>query len=283
MTVAVEALLPGYTARRGETLAARWLAKNDGRGVRAVSLVGAPGTGKTFFAECFARGRAAEHYFVPCHPWLTAEEMNQGVDIGRVAVGVDHADDAYLDGQVLRAVKATKQHDVVLVLDEVEKAGSRFYPLILDFLQHGRVPDARHHMHQANLKRLFVVLTANEEAEIPEAVKRRCYRVVMEFLPEQIETDLLRKTTGAPGGACRVVVRMANAVRAKGTSKPSLQELRELLKARDLAKEPDDVESLLDAFLIKDPKDRQAMEAAIKSPGKVLYAELQRADPPAAK
>ena len=272
---AIETLLPGYHARRRESLAAKFLALVSDT-LRAALLVGDPGTGKTFFAECFARGRHAKHFFIPCHPWLTNEEVNQGVDIGKVAVGVEHADDAYLDGQLLRAVKATAHHDVVITLDEVEKAGSRFYPLILDFLQHGRVPDARHHMHQANLRRLFIVLTANEEGDIPEAVKRRCFRVTMEFLPESVEIDVLRKSTGAPGGACRLVVRMANAVRTKGESKPSLQELRELLRSRTLAESADDVDALIDGFLVKDSKDRQAIEREVRSPGSVLFGEFKR-------
>lgn len=271
----IDTILPGYHARRGEALAARWLARVTNL-LRAVLLVGDPGTGKTFFAECFAKGRKARHHFVPCHPWLTAEEMQQGVDIGKVAVGVNNADDAYLDGQLLRAVRESQQHEVVLVLDEVEKAGSRFYPLILDFLQHGRVPDARHRMHQGNLRNMFVVLTANEESDIPDAVKRRCFRVTMEFLPEHVEIDVLRKATGAPGGACRLVVRMANIIRTKGESRPSLQELRELLQARDLVASSEDTDALIDAFLIKDKKDREAVTKAIRTPAAALYGEFKR-------
>jgi MoxR-like ATPase len=272
----VEAILPGYHARRGELLAARWLAAVCDAALRAVLLVGSPGTGKTFFAECFARGRRAEHVFVPCHPWLTAEEMQQGVDIGQVAVGVKHADEAYLDGQLLRAVKESRHREVVLVLDEVEKAGSRFYPLVLDFLQNGRVPDARHKLHQGNLRNLFVVLTANEEGEIPEAVKRRCFRVTMQFLPENVEVDVLRKSTGAPAGACRLVVQMATAVRTKGESKPSLQELRHLLAARNLVADATDAENLIAAFLVKDEKDQKAIAGVVKNPGAVLLGEFRR-------
>jgi len=271
----VDRLLPGYHARPGEALAARWIVRTVSV-LRAVLLVGAPGTGKTFFAECLARGIDAVQFFVPCHPWLSSEEMQQGVDIGQVAIGVNTADEAYLDGQLLRAVRATSQKKVVLVLDEVEKAGSRFYPLILDFLQNGRVPDARHKMHQAELKNLHVVLTANEEGDIPEAVKRRCFRVQMEFLPPQVETDVLRKATGAPGGACRLLVRMANAVREKGESKPSLQELRYLLEARELVSSVRETEALIEAFLIKEAKDREAVNAAVNKPAASLYGELCR-------
>ncbi len=123
---------------------------------------------------------------------------------------------------------------------------------------------------------MFVVLTANEESDIPEAVKRRCFRVTMEFLPEHVEVDVLRKSTGAPGGACRLAVRMANAVRTKGESKPSLQELRELLRSRDLVLSADDTNALIDAFLVKDDKDRKAIEREIGSPGAVLYGEFKR-------
>lgn len=274
-TNTVAELLPGYHARRGEGLAAKYLSRIVDT-VRAVLLIGDPGTGKTYFGECFAKGRAARHFFVPCHPWLTNEEVNQGIDVGKVAVGVKNADEAYMDGQLLRAVKASQHTDTVVTLDEVEKAGARFYPLILDFLQHGRIPDARHHLHQANLKKLFVVLTANEEGEIPDAVKRRCFRVTMEFLPESVEVDVLRKSTGATGAACRLVVRMANAIRTKGESRPSLQELRELLFSRDLAECVEDVESLIDAFLIKDEKDKQALKKETANAGATLWGEFRR-------
>jgi MoxR-like ATPase len=258
MTTTVEKLLPGYHARRGEGLAAKYLARECDT-VRAALLIGDPGTGKTFFGECFARGRGAQHFFIPCHPWLTNEEVNQGIDVGKVAVGVQHADEAYMDGQLLRAIKASKHHDTVVTLDEVEKAGSRFYPLIL-----------------ANLRKLFVVLTANEEGDIPDAVKRRCFRVKMEFLPEGVEVDVLRKNTGATGAACRLVVRMANAIRTKGESRPSLQELRELLLSRDLVDCVEDVDALIDAFLIKDEKDRQAVTREVKSAGAALWGEFRR-------
>lgn len=273
--MATDTLLPGYHARPAEAVAARWLARASEM-LRAVLLVGPPGTGKTFFAECFARGREALQVFVPCHNWLTAEEMQQGIDIGQVAVGVNNPDDAYLDGQLLRAVRESKQHEVVLVLDEVEKAGSRFYPLILDFLQHGRVPDARHRMHQGNLRNLFVVLTANDGEDIHEAVQRRCFRVEMEFLPANVEIDTLRKTTGASIGAARLVVQLANAIRTKGESKPSLQELRELLRARELALSSDDADCLLNAFLVKTKRDRQVIDREVGRVGAVLYGEFQR-------
>lgn len=273
--MATDTLLPGYHSRPGEALAARFLARVSDL-LRAVLMVGDPGTGKTYFAECFARGRGARQVFVSCHSWLTAEEMQQGIDIGKVAVGVNNADDAYLDGQLLKAVRESQKHEVVLVLDEVEKAGGRFWPLILDFLQHGRVPDARHTMHQGNCRNMFVILTANDGSEIPEAAQRRCFRVKMDFLPPNVEQDVLRKSTGAPVGAVRLIVALANAVRKRGESKPSLQELRELLRARELALSSNDANLLLDAFLVKTERDRQVIDREVGGVGSVLYGELQR-------
>ena len=98
----------------------------------------------------------------------------------------------------------------------------------------------------------------------------------MQFLPENVESDVLRKSTGAPGGACRLVVAMATAIRQYGESKPSMQELRELLRSRYLATTVDEVDALIDAFLIKDAKDRQAVQRRVTNPAATLLGEFRR-------
>ena len=80
----------------------------------------------------------------------------------------------------------------------------------------------------------------------------------------------------APVGAVRLIVALANAIRKKGESKPSLQELRELLRARELVLSSNDANLLLDAFLVKTERDRQVVDREVGNVGSVLYGELQR-------
>jgi hypothetical protein len=69
---------------------------------------------------------------------------------------------------------------------------------------------------------------------------------------------------------------MANTIRTRGESKPSLQELRELLRARDLVSSIDEAEMLIDAFLVKAKRDREAIVKEIRTPGAALLGEIKR-------
>ena len=97
----------------------------------------------------------------------------------------------------------------------------------------------------------------------------------MPYLSPEIESDVLRKATGAPVGAIRLVVKAMNLIRANGRSSPSLQEGMMLLRGMALANGADDVRLLVRGYLLKDPQD----ESALKSLGDVsvaLWGEWKR-------
>lgn len=264
-----------YYLRPPEALALRALKIRGG--LKALVLEGPPGTGKTSFAEHLAKEQGASFLFYLCHHWTGDEEMFIGVHVGRVAAGVEKAEDAYEYGILSKAAFLSADVPVVVCLDELDKAPQRAEALLLDFLQHGRVylPDGR--KIQGNLENLTVVITTNGSRPLLEATLRRAFRLKMGFLPPNVEADLIRKSTGAPMGAVRVIVRMLNAIRKHGATAPSLQEGRCLaadLRACECAA---DARILIEGWLCKEPEDWAALRGQMGShPESILWGEWTR-------
>lgn len=265
----------GYYTRKKEDLALRAM-KARQNGAKVLILEGAPGTGKTFLGEAFARSMMAEVIYYLCHHWTSEEEMFLGVDIGAVAAGVDRPEDAYRPGFLLRAVEASQQGPVVVIIDEIDKAPERMEALLLDFLQQGRVHGPLGEVWQGNLSNMFIFITTNGLRPMMEPTLRRGFRLSMEFLPPNVEADLLRKWTGAPAGAIRCVVRMAQIIRESGASSPSLQEMRHLLEDLVQAESAGDVKILVEGWLVKEEEDGQALAVEFKNPAAVLWGEWKR-------
>ena len=245
-------------------------------GVRVLFLEGPPGTGKTSLGYYLAQQVGGKVVYYLCHPWTTDEELFVGVDVGAVAAGVERPADAYRPGALLRAVQLSHDGPVVLILDELDKAPPRVDALLLDFLQEGRVHGPKGEEYRGRLDALFVMVTTNGVRPLSEPLLRRGMRVRLDFLPPNVEADIIRHRTGAPTGAIRLTVRMANAIRRRGETTPSLQEMVCLLEDLGVAQGPDDVEVLLRGWLVKTPADWRALTEELKNPAAALWGEWQR-------
>lgn len=194
--------------------------------VKQVLVTGYPGTGKTTFSEYYAGHSRASYLYSLCHPWTTDEELFQVLDVAAVAVGVNCKADAWTPGVLRIAAEMSQQGRVVLCLDEIDKVSSKVEALLLDFLQNGRVPLPDHQHVQAVQSNLIVFLTSNGQRQLSDALLRRLYRFEMDFLPYDVECDILRHSTGAPMPLIKTVVKLATVLRNdENASKPSLAEM----------------------------------------------------------
>ena len=148
--------------------------------------------------------------------------------------------------------------------------------LLLDFLQTGRVHGLKGEVYQGRLETLFVFLTTNGVRPLSEPLLRRCFRHRMSYLPANVEVDILRHRTGAPMGAVRLVVRMANTIRANGASAVSLQEMTCLLEDMASATRAEEVGHLIAGWLVKEPADWQVLISTYRNPAAALWGEWQR-------
>ena len=268
-----------YTPRPADRLVARLLTERSDDGVRAVVITGAPGVGKTSFARALVEGmggRLIEYY---AHHWTSDEDMFLAVDPARVAAIAGGHDmplaKTYRRGALLRATLLSRRIPVVLLLDEWDKAPEHCDALLLEFLQSGTVHGRHGERWRADTRQLAVVITSNGLRELIEPLQRRCFRYEMPYLSSEIEADVLRKATGAPVGAIRLVVKAMNLIRTGGRSSPSLQEGMMLLRAMALASGVNDVRLLVRGYLLKDAQD----EGALKSLGDLaalLWGEWKR-------
>jgi MoxR-like ATPase len=205
--------------------ALRALVSQDGaRSARVVLITGAPGVGKTAFAEAASRELGALFFYALLHPWSGADDLFYGVDVAAAVAG--DADAVRQPGVLARVAEASVRELVVLCLDELDKAPESVEALLLDWLQSGRVPVRPGEHLQTRLESVIVVITSNGTRPHTDALLRRCRRLRLGPMPEDLRVRLAAERSGAPTGVARLVDRACQEIaRAEGNEALSLQEI----------------------------------------------------------
>ena len=192
---------------------------------RVALLSGAPGTGKTYYAECLAKALGARYIFYQLHAWVTTEELIRTPNIASFAAKANGNEPTWIKGVLWNVVEATQQGKVVLCLDEIDKAYERTEYALLEFLDTARFTLPSGEIMQAVASNLYVIITTNETRELHEATLRRCYRHKMEFLPPTKEAALVVRLSGASTEIAQALVNYATLIRNGKLSSPSTKEI----------------------------------------------------------
>jgi hypothetical protein len=225
----------------------------DSGNTNVALLLGKPGTGKTFFTDCYSKWVGAEYMYALCHDGTNAEDLFYSVNVGKAVLREGKvSEEIYQAGLLLRAVRASQKHKVVLCVDEIDKASKRTENLFLDFAETYRVPFLE--TQEVGVKEnITLFFTSNGYRPHSEAFLRRCYRHHFDFLPRDVEISLIGGTY-----AEKIVDALA-AIRKDGASSPSIKEGMLFAHNLQFANTKADVELLFFAHLCKEEEDFEVL------------------------
>ena len=244
-----------YKLRKPDELLIRILEDTENK-TNVALLLGKPGTGKTFFTSCYAARNRAEYIYTLCHDGTNSEDLFYSVNVGKAVLReADNHEEVYQAGILLRAVQASRKGKVVVCIDEIDKASKRTENLLLDFAENYRVPFLdRQEVGVA--KNITLFFTSNGYRPHSEAFLRRCYRHHFDFLPRDVEISLIAHKQAS------IIVDALIAIRAGGASSPSVKEGMQFAASLEHAQSIKDVETLMFAYLCKEPEDYEILSKA---------------------
>ncbi len=221
-------LAAGYVADAGLTTALACAVRLG----RAVLLEGDAGVGKTEAARALARVFDARLLRLQCYEGLdlanAAYDWNYGkqlLSIRSAEGGHARSPDLYADEFLIRrpllaALEATRANEIVLLIDEIDRADDEFEAFLLEFLadfaltipERGTIAAA----HPP-----IVILTSNRTRDLHDALKRRCFYHWIEHPSVEREIEILRlHLPDVPAGLAADVARATAALRRRELRKP---------------------------------------------------------------
>jgi MoxR-like ATPase len=194
------------------------LAQSGEKSARALLVTGEPGTGKTSLAEALASACNARYYYAQLHPWSKVETF---------------FDDGENPGLLMLTARSTQDDTVpmtLVCLDEMDKATVEFEAVFLDWLQTGQVPGKPGERFATRMDRLIVIITSNGMRPHTDALLRRCRRLRMERMPDDMVVSLAMERAGVSQKTAKLAVEMARACERVEDTTLSLQEIVHFLQ-----------------------------------------------------
>ena len=185
-----------------------------------VLLEGEPGVGKTSVAEALAAARGARLVRLQCYEGLSAHHALYEWDYARQLLEIRMAEargqvDASLQSRIfstdfllrrplLEAIWPENDDDIVLLIDEVDRADEEFEALLLELLSQFQVTIPEIGTIKAR-RRPTIVLTANRTRALSDALRRRCLYHWIPFPTLDREIEIVRRRV--PDASERLVQR----------------------------------------------------------------------------
>lgn len=165
---------------------------------------------------------------------------------------------------LLQAISA--DHQLVLLIDEIDKSDSEFEAFLLEVLSDFQVSVPELGTIQA--KQLpVVVLTSNNVREMSDALKRRCLHLFIDFPNQEQELEIVKlKVPGIADQLASQVVEVVQSIRKLDLKKiPSISETLDWAKAL----------TLLNVHRLEESQVNETLNTILKYEGDVRKAEAE--------
>ena len=244
---------------------------------RPLLIEGAAGVGKTEIAKVMAAALDRELVRMQCYEGLDESkalyEWNYQKQLLAIQVNMQQDKEALtrslfseeylLERPLLRSIRSEKE--VVLLIDEIDKADEEFEAFLLELLSDMQVSIPE--IGTVKAKTIpFVVLTSNRARPLSEALRRRCAYLYIEYPTMEKELAILRAKLPHVDDRLRAQVALAvQKLRASDAilKKPSIAETLDWASALDALGIRELTPESLQAtagFLLKENEDIREME-----------------------
>ena len=245
---------------------------------RPLLIEGAAGVGKTEIAKVMAAAMDRELVRLQCYEGLDESkalyEWNYQKQLLAIQVGREQqsgeeltrslfSDEYLLERPLLKSIRSEKE--VVLLIDEIDKADEEFEAFLLELLSDMQVSIPEIGTVKAKTVP-FVVLTSNRARPLSDALRRRCAYLYIDYPSLEKELAILRAKVPQVDEQLRSQVALAvQKLRANDAivKKPSIAETLDWISAlnalgiRELT--PQTLRSTA-GFLLKENEDIESME-----------------------
>ena len=245
---------------------------------RPLLIEGAAGVGKTEIAKVMAAALDRELVRLQCYEgldeskalyeWnyqkqLLAIQVGRGQQSGEELTRSLFSDEYLLERPLLKSIRS--EREVVLLIDEIDKAGEQFEAFLLELLSDMQVSIPEIGTVKAKTVP-FVVLTSNRARPLSDALRRRCAYLYIDYPSLEKELAILRAKVPQVDEQLRSQVALAvQKLRANDAivKKPSIAETLDWISAlnalgiRELT--PQTLRSTA-GFLLKENEDIESME-----------------------
>ena len=245
---------------------------------RPLLIEGAAGVGKTEVAKVMAAALDRELVRMQCYEGLDESkalyEWNYQKQLLAIQVNREEADkdaltkslfsDEYLlERPLLKSIRS--EREVVLLIDEIDKADEEFEAFLLELLSDMQVSIPE--VGTVKAKSIpFVVLTSNRARPLSEALRRRCAYLYIEYPDMEKELAILRaKLPHVDDRLCAQVALAVQKLRANDSilKKPSIAETLDWAAALDalgIRELTPDALRQTAGFVLKNNEDIAAMD-----------------------
>ena len=246
---------------------------------RPLLIEGAAGVGKTEIAKVMAKVLDRDLVRLQCYEGLDESkalyEWNYQKQLLSIQVNMNAADkdaltkslfsDEYLlERPLLKSIRSEKE--VVLLIDEIDKADEEFEAFLLELLSEMQVtiPEVGT-IHARSIP--FVVLTSNRARPLSEALRRRCAYLYIDYPDMEKELAILRaKLPHVDDRLCAQVAMAVQKLRSNEMilKKPSIAETLDWAAALDalgIRELTPDALRMTAGFVLKNQEDIGALDA----------------------